>query len=191
MPCAVRGERKDGGMGQHASSLGSRTQPHPRELRLPGRRQAVVDSKPGIKHRPVRVNHLSNRQVLPEHLLDVGRGLHHHALFQPGIVSRVELGIGLEHANPVQLQPLPGERIEEALNLRVGDHPVQLRGQPIGGVKFTALRRGEELLIRHRAPEEIGEPAGQLKVIHLRARLPGGTFFEIKEATGDQHARQG
>ena len=53
------------------------------------------------------------------------------------------------------MQPLAGEIFDEGAGSRVGEEPVHLSREILS--QFTAIGQCEQLIIRHRRPEEVGE----------------------------------
>ena len=89
----------------------------------------------------------------------------------------------------MQLEPLAGEVLDEAIAPRVLDESVDLvtesvtlEGSGFGGV--------EELVVRHRTPEQIGQARGEFRV---REFFAGGrvAFDEVDEMAGGEHALKG
>ena len=62
------------------------------------------------------------------------------------------------------LQPLPGEVLGHREGLRIGQHPRDLRVQHLRDAEPSAFGQRQELFVRHRVPQEITEPRGQLDV---------------------------
>ena len=60
---------------------------------------------------------------------------------------------------------MPGEVFGECRSLRITEHPLDLRAQHGGIGEFVLRRECEEFVVRHRAPEAIGEPRRQRVVV--------------------------
>ena len=82
--------------------------------------QVVKIAKPGVGHGPVGIEKDLHGQVFREHFPEKLYRLSPHACFEPRIVIGVELFVRRERPDPVQLQPLPGEVVDEAVDPRVG-----------------------------------------------------------------------
>lgn len=70
-----------------------------------------------------------------------------------------------------QAQPLAREVCIECDGFRIAEQPVYLLSQHTRVMKLVRRSELEELLIRHRTPQEIGESIGQRKVIEFRTML--------------------
>ena len=92
--------------------------------------------------------------------------------FQRLVVVAV-LGRGLDRAVVAHRQPLAAEVLHELLRLRIGEHPLDLRGDRRPGRAACRPPPGEQLVVRHRAPEEIRQPRRQFVVGQRRAALAG------------------
>ena len=92
-------------------------------------------------------------------------------------------------ADAVQLQPLPWERVGEAADLRVAEHARRAghAARP-ASCSVPAARGGEELVVRHRAPEEVRQPRGEFPVVDLGPLLAGRAFFEVVEVLRGEDA---
>ena len=92
-----------------------------------------------------------------------------------------------------RLQPLAGEIAREIFRARVGQHALHLRGQLLA--QFTARRQVQQLVVRHRRPQEIGEARGKRVFVDLGdlriQRVGRGRFEFEQEARRRQHRRHG
>ena len=89
----------------------------------------------------------------------------------------VELRVHLDLLDPAEVQPLRREVADERLGrARIGEHPADLRLEPLVLHEFAPLRRLEERLVRDRAPEEEGEAGCDLEAAQGEA-LPGDRPF--------------
>ena len=91
----------------------------------------------------------------------------------------------------MQLQPLPREFLHEAVELRIALHPRELLGEHGPFVQFPAAGGGGELLVGQRAPEEVGEPAGQLVVGDAVAAIGRRSLLEKIEILGGEDGGHG
>ena len=188
MPHAVGGEPEHRPHREQAAAMALGCDSHALEAAHLRLRQPVELAEPGVGDRPVGIDEALDRQILREHLAKELDGLATHALLEPGVVRRVELLVRRKHAHAVQLQPLPGKILDEASDLAVGQHPVDFLLEP-RSLQADPTGRGEEAVVGHRAPEEIGEPGGEFKVGEPLAGL-GGTLDEVEKFIGGQHAPQ-
>ena len=101
--------------------------------------QSVEIAEPGVGHRPVRIEQSLDGQILGEHLAEILHRLIAHARLQPIVVSRVDFFVGREHADAVQLQPLTGKVVDEAVHPIVRHHPVYLLLQASPSFRLPAL----------------------------------------------------
>ena len=89
----------------------------------------------------------------------------------------------------MQLEPLAGEVLDEAIAPRVLDESVDLVTESVTleGSGFGGL---EELVVRHRTPEQIGKARGEFCV---REFFAGGrvALDEVDEVAGGEHALKG
>ena len=67
--------------------------------------------------------------------------------------------VDVDALDVARLQPLADEVLDQRLGARVGQHPLHLRVEVLA--QLAALGEPEQLVVRHRGPEEIGEPRGQ------------------------------
>ncbi len=150
----VRAESEHGTHGQQAAAVVGGLERDPLEAFGRGGRQAVEVAEAAVRHRPVGVDESVHGKVLREHLPEVFDDLAAHAGLEPGVVVRVQLLVGREHADAVELQPLTGEVVDEAPRLRVLQHAIQLFAE-LGAAQLAVLGRGEQGVVRHRAPEQV------------------------------------
>ena len=152
-------------------------------------RKFIKIGEPGIGHGPVGIDKAVDGHVLRKHLTEVLDGLGTHARLKPRVVVRVEPLVRREHAEAVQLQPLPRKIVDEAANFTVHQHPVHFLPQAFV-VELAALGRDDETGVGHRTPEEIREPGGEFRVsdTFTGLRLP---LDEVDEMSGGHHAVHG
>ena len=154
MPRSVRGQSEHRTHRQQAAAmiLGlERNTLETARLRL---WQSVEIAEPGIGHRPIGIDESIHGQVLCEQFAEKLHRLGLDAGLQPRLVARVEFFVWREHADAVQLEPLPRKVIDEAVGFAVCEHPVHFYLE-IFAVQRAALGRGEEAVVGHRTPEEI------------------------------------
>ncbi len=63
-----------------------------------------------------------------------------------------------------QIEPLPREVLDHRLGARVGQHPLHLSLERGGIPELAALRRREQHIVRDAAPQEEGEPRGDVEI---------------------------
>ena len=132
--------------------------------------QALVDDQ------EVAVQEAGQRQVLAQHLAEELQRLALRAVAQGIVIGPVEIAIGRGAVVEVaHAQPLAGEAADELAGLRVGDHALDLRLQHRRFAQLVAARRAGRARRPGAAPEQVGQPAGELPGIdRLRDRRRGG-----------------
>ena len=73
---------------------------------------------------------------------------------------------------PLQSQPLHGELVDECVGPTIGEHAFDLTID--SGPEFAPFREGQQLLVRTRAPEKVGEPRGEFHVGNRRDGADAG-----------------
>ncbi len=151
---------------------------------------AVVPRQPLVDEGVVGVQQVGDLAVL---LHDTGE--QHLGFLAEGVAKvGVEIGhVGLRTGEIAQHQPLTGEVLDQLLGSAVGQHPAHL---PVEHRRLVQLVRGGQLqegVVRQAAPQEEGQPGGQLQVGDVigPAGLGFGTFaFDAEQEAGvDQHPR--
>ena len=127
-------------------------------------------------------------QVLAKHLAEELHRLGAHAVLQPRVVGGIDLLVRREHADAVQLQPLPREVVDEAAGFAVREHAIDFLRQTFA-LERAPFRRGEERIVRHRAPEEIRKPRGEFRIRETLANHRVA-LDEVDEVPRGQHALQ-
>ena len=126
---------------------------------------------------PVRIDHLQDAAVGLDELIEEEK----HLIVDSAIPSFVAVE-DLVRPQLAEAQPLPGKvfrkrdaprRLEHAVNLCEKDGLIQQ--PPIGS-------QGEQLIVGHGAPQEIGQPAGELiGAYRVRRRLVLDRFDPVEE----------
>ena len=93
--------------------------------------------------------------------------------------------LGLGEVDVAQAEPLADEVLGERRRLRVLEHPLDLPAQRVRLAQLPLLGQGEQLLVGHRAPQEVRQPAGQGEVVEL-----AGLLAEEQEVRRHHHAQQ-
>ena len=185
MPHAIAGERENRRVREQAAAMA-----------LSGQRDAlefvgVAECRLGqtvklrelrVHHGPVRVQELAQREAAGEHFTEEGLRLADHATLQRLVVVGVELLVGLEHADLSQAQPLRGKGVCEALRTRIGQETRDLLREHRLVAELALLGEGEQLGIRHRVPEQVGQARRDLPVIERLTRCVLVALGDEKEA---------
>ena len=80
----------------------------------------------------------------------------------------------LMHGHVADVQPLPGEVVDQRLRLRIGEHALDLRLHDLGLLKCLLHRQVDELVIGNAAPQEERQPRRKIEVAHpVRLRVAG------------------
>ena len=145
------------------------------------RRQDVVDA------REVGVEELKDAHVAAQHLAEEVDRLQPHGrrelIVEAGVAVRVH-----DHAlQAIELQPLLGELLDERPGPAVLNHPANLRGQLGRLVQLPLVRQLQELLVGHRAPEEVREPGRQFMIGQLLLRTARAARRKTEKARRTQN----
>ena len=138
------------------------------------------------------IGRFSRRIAVEEHLR---LGLHRIA--QLGTPGRELLRIGLDAVEIADLQPLAGEVLRHREGLRIGEHPLHLRVEHCRRAQLAPLGQRQQLLVRHRVPQEVTQPRRQLHVrdpVHPAGIVRVEIALDVKqEMRRDEHRldRQG
>ena len=154
-----------------------------------GFRQSVEFAEPRIGHGPIGMDETIDGQVFGEHLAEELHRLQAHAVLQPRVVGWIELFVRREHAHAVKLQPLTREIFDEAARFAIREHAVHFLLQSIA-LERSAFGCGEERIVGHRAPQEIGKPRGEFRLGETLAGH-GIALDEVNEVPRGQHTLQG
>ena len=186
----VRGHGQHRAVGEDAAARVVRRELHKPQFVASDVGDAVVRGEAGVEKGVVAVDELGERAILPHDVGEVGLGLLPHR--QPQLrrerarraattALHGHTGHGLARENRLCIdghggdvadpQPLTGEVCHQRGGARIGQHPPHLRVQP--GAQLARGRESEQLLVRHRGPEEIGEPRSQRKLVHQRVGVAG------------------
>ena len=126
------------------------------------RRQDVVDA------REVGIEELKDAHVAAQHLAEEVNRLQPHGRRELIVEAGVAIHVHDDTLQAIELQPLLGELLDERPGAAVLNHPANLRGQLGPLVQLSLARQLQELLIGHRAPEEVRQPGRQLMIGQLR-----------------------
>ena len=128
-------------------------------------RQAVVLGEAPVHEREVGRDQVVDAVVLVDELAQEELGLAGHRLPEPVVPLGVEPGVGGGRPQLVEAERLPREVVDEALGLRVVEHPVDVPGEDRGVRQPPRPRRVEQPLVGHAAPQEVGQPRRQREVV--------------------------
>ena len=127
-------------------------------------------------------------QVLAKHLAEELHRLGAHTVLQPRVIDGIDLLVRREHADSVQLQPLPREVVDETAGFAVREHAIDFLRQTFA-LEHARFRHGEERVVRHRTPEEIREPRGEFRIGETLSSHRVA-LDEVNEVPRGQHALQ-
>ena len=105
-----------------------------------------------------------------------------HRDFERVVEFRVEAEVRGGEVDVAEVQPLPDEVLRELPRLRAFQHPFDLRAKHGRLRELVFFREGEELVIRHRAPQEVAQPRREREVVELT-----GAFAQEEELRRHQH----
>src|SRR5436309_3300912 len=88
-----------------------------------------------------------------------------HDLAKRAGECRALIEVGRDLWQLAEREPLTGKVLHEGDRLGVLQHPLYLSLQILP--QLTIERQAEQLIVRHRAPEKIRQPAGQLQLADL------------------------
>ncbi len=114
---------------------------------------------------------VGHAEILFEHFVEEQLGLAHHGDLQHVIEVRVEEVARVGEIDVAQAEPLAGEVFGEGLGLGTLQHALDLRAEGRRVGQFPLFSEREQFLVRHAAPEKIGEPAGEGEAIELAGSL--------------------
>ena len=159
-----------------------RRQRHLAELLAVDAGDAVVLGQPAVEHGEVGGDEVRQAQVVLQHLVEEQLRLLDHRHLQHVVEFGVEDGVGRGGVDVAQAEPLADEVLGERRRLGVLQHALDLLAERVGLVQFPLLGEREQFLVGHRAPQEVGQPAGQGEVVEL-----AGLLAEEQEVRRHQH----
>ncbi len=157
------------------------------EVRAPYVRDAVVLREPLVHERIVRGQQLEHAAIFFQNAAGKELGLAPEALAQIFVEIELALGIGQHRREVAQEQPLPHEIPDERVGARIGEHAAHVPLEDSRVPQFARRRRIDQRVVRDAAPEEKGQPRGQLEIadavdrncepelLRVRARFDRGT----------------
>ena len=151
--------------------------------------------QPLVEERVIRVQEVADRTVLAQHVLEEHRGLGFHRLAKLGRPFLELVRIRLHGVEVARLEPLAGEVRGEGGRARIGEHPIDLGFKHARVAQPAGFGERQQLLVRHRAPEEIADPRGELErrhLVHERGVARIGIALDAEQEIGrDQHRLDG
>ena len=153
------------GLRQQTAARAVRRQRHPAHLLSGDVLQAVVLREAAVDEGEVGVDQVIHAAVLRDQLREEQLGLLRHRLAEPVVVLGIEPGVRAGRAQLVEPERLTGEVPHEPPRPRVVEHPVDLRPERRRRRQPARARRVEQLVVRHAAPQEVGQPRSQREVV--------------------------
>ena len=182
-PGGIGGQRQNAALGQNPPARGAFHR-DPLELLAADTFDPVVASQPSIDPGKVGVDEFQHAAILAH---DVGKkeaGLLSHRLAKSGVVGGEDVRVRSRAGEEPRLQPLLSEVLRQGVRPWVAQHPLNLGGEHLGVRQAAIAGQLEKLVIRHTAPDKIGQPAGELKG-RDRVNRPGvvrlGVELDTKE----------
>ena len=194
-PHAAGDRRGSGAVGRHLQHAGHRQDaaavavPRQRHLaKLPTLHagDAVVLRQPAVEHREVGGDEVGQAQVVLQDFVEEQFRLPDHRHLQHVVELGVEDVAGLRGVDVAQAEPLADEVLGEGRRLRMLEQALDLLAERVRLAQLLLLGQAEQFLVGHRAPEEVGEPAGQREVVELARFLA-----QEQEVRRNQHAPGG
>ena len=149
---------------------------------------AVMVGQPLVQEGEVRIDDVPRRQVGAQEL-----GEEEPRLLQRGQLQRVvELVIVVERGGRrrvvdlPQVEPVIGERLDEAARLGVVEHPLGLGAQHVRLAQLAAVGQRPQRVVGDRVPQEQGQPRGEGVVVE-----PARLLLDEHEARRRQDGRVG
>ena len=138
--------------------------------------------QPAVEHGEVGGDEIRQAQVVLQHFVEEQQRLLDHRHLEHVVELRVEGWVGRGGVDVAQAEPLADEVLGERRRLGVLEHALDLPAERVGLVQLALLGEGEQFLVGHRTPQEIGQPAGQGEVVEL-----AGLLAEEQEVRRHQH----
>ena len=163
--------------------------PDPLEFLAHHPRNAVVLRQPLVHEGVVGRVELEETAVLAHQVHEEELRLPRHGVGELLMIVREHQAVRMHQIQVLQAQPLVGEAGAEGVGTRVGDHAPDLL--PKVARETAALRQRHQFLVGRRAPEEVGEPAGQGQLADAVASvaLAAGDRLEAEDEVGARQNR--
>src|SRR6266496_3395054 len=135
------------------------------KLLAPNAWDAVMSSQPFVQEGKISVEEIQNAAVFLDDRFKEKLGLLEHRRAEGFIEGGEQAGVRRGGFQAAQFQPLAGKVINQGVRFSVLQHPANLRFQDRLFVQLILPSLLEQLVVGHAAPQEVGKPAGQLKII--------------------------
>ena len=185
---AVGGHLEDAGLRHHPAAEAVGRQLHLAESGAGDAADAVMLGQPLVQEREVRIDDVPRRQVGAQEF-----GEEEPRLLQRRQLQRVvELVIVVERGGRrrvvdlPQVEPVIGERLDEAARLGIVEHPLGLGTQHVRLVQLAAVGQRPQRVVGDRVPQEQGQPRGEGVVVE-----PARLLVDEHEARRRQDGRVG
>ena len=143
-----------------AAALGS-AHVHAPELGPRDSRDAVKAGQALVEEGVIGVQQLEHAAVILDDIPNKQLGLAAHRLAQALVEHREALQVRPDHVDILELEPLPGEILDQRGRLLIAQHPFDLSLE-YGRLAQTALSGdSQELGVGHAAPQKVGEARGK------------------------------
>lgn len=139
-----------------------------------------------VEHREIGGDEVGEAQVVAEDFGEEQLSLAEHRDFQHVIELGVENVAGHGEVDVAQAEPLAGEVFGEGGGFRMIEQALDLRAERRGLREFALFGEREQFFVRHGAPEEIGEAAGEREVVE-----PAGRLAQEEEIGREQNGPEG
>ena len=113
----------------------------------------------------IRIKQFRHRAILAQDRTKEHASLSVHRSLEPLIELRELLRIKRESFESLDLQPLRCKAVDKSLGLGIGQHASHLFVKVVE--QASGLSKIEQLVIRHRTPQEVRQTRSQLKCIQL------------------------
>ena len=120
----------------------------------------MVRKRP-VEHGNIAGDEVRHGKIAGHQILEEGPRLLHHALAENVPVFRIHASVGLRIVELAEVEPLLEKPRHEAVEPRIGNHPVDLGGELCRLVEAAASRGRQKLLVGQRIPEPERKPRGE------------------------------
>ena len=182
--------QQDAPLGQQPPAMVIGLEGDPLETIAPGPLDPIVSGQGAIDHGEFRIDELQRTGVGPQDLAEKMLGLQAHIILEQVIEVRMVLRVDRHALEPREVQPLVSEIPHELPGARIVQHTLHLATKRSGLPQLAGLRQRKELLIGHRAPQEVGQARGEFPVIEGANPLFPPRFNQVEKLGRHQHQRQ-
>ena len=114
-----------------------------------------MSCQPLVQEREVGVEQVEHAAILADHRREEQLGFARHRLPQTLVEIGKQAIVGvLDRDEVAQVEPLPGEILDQCVGPRIGEHPLHLGLEDPGSLELPAARQIEQLIVGNAAPEE-------------------------------------